>query len=262
MTDSPAPADAACRAGADPERLDRALVTRGLIATRERAQMAIKAGLVSVDGTRIMKPSAPVDSSAEVTVTSEPLPFVGRGGLKLDAALRHFRINPAKARCLDVGASTGGFTDCLLQRGAASVVAVDVGHGQLHASLVADPRVTNIEGVNIRYVSPGQFGDAFDIIAADVSFISLTLVLPAVAPLLRAGGFLIALIKPEFEAGRDAVGEGGVVRDAEAIRRARETVSRLATEGLGLRKLGMIPSPVRTGGNREYLACFRKPREA
>ncbi len=244
------------------ERLDRALVNRGLIESRERAQLAIKAGLVSVDGTRVTKPSTLVDSSSEITVDGEPMPFVGRGGLKLDAALRHFRINASNCRCLDVGASTGGFTDCLLQRGAASVVAIDVGHGQLHPNLKGDARVNNMEGVNARHLTPDQFGDPFDIIAVDVSFISLTLVLPAVAPMLRHGGFLIALIKPEFEAGREAVGEGGVVRDTEAIRRARDSVSQCATETLGLQKVGIIPSPIRTGGNREYLACFRRPKEA
>ena len=241
-------------------RLDRVLVFRGLVASRERAQMAVRAGLVSVNGTRITKSSTLVDASSVITLHGEPLSFVGRGGLKLDAALRFFRINASNARCLDVGASTGGFTDCLLQRGAAHVVAIDVGHGQMHPDLVSDPRVTQYEGLNARYLTPGQFGKPFDIITVDVSFISLTLILPVLVPLLRPGGFLVALIKPEFEVGRDAVGEGGVVRDTEAVRRARDTVSQCAAN-LQLRKLGVIPSPVRSGGNREYLACFRLPKE-
>jgi 23S rRNA (cytidine1920-2'-O)/16S rRNA (cytidine1409-2'-O)-methyltransferase len=243
------------------ERLDRVLVARGLAPTREKAQLLIRSGSVMLDGGPALKPSQMVAEDAAIAVTGEVLPYVGRGGLKLEAALRHFRINVRAARCLDVGASTGGFTDCLLQRGAAHVVALDVGHGQLHEKLRNDPRVTVLEGVNARHISADELGDPFDIVAADVSFISLTLIMPAIVPMLRAGGFLLALIKPEFEAGREAVGEGGIVRDPEAIRRARDRVSACATQELGLIKCGIVPSPVPTGGNREYLACFRKPME-
>ncbi|MBM3493204.1 MAG: TlyA family RNA methyltransferase [Armatimonadetes bacterium] len=243
------------------DRLDREMVARGLAPTRERAQLLIRGGTVAVDGKEAVKPSLGVTAESVIEVTGEVLPYVGRGGLKMEAALRHYRINVSGARCLDIGASTGGFTDCLLQRGASHVVAVDVGHGQIHESLKSDPRVTSHEGLNARYMTPDQFGGPFDLIAADVSFISLTLILPAAVPMLRAGGHLLALVKPEFEAGRDAVNERGVVRDPEAQRLARDRVSRCAEE-LGLVKQGIIPSPIITGGNREYLACFRKPKEA
>jgi len=243
------------------ERLDRAVVARGLAPSRERAQMLIRDGCVRVDDVVSLKPSMPVAADAVIAVTGEIMPYVSRGGLKLEAALRHFRINVRRARCLDVGASTGGFTDCLLQRGAAQVVAIDVGHGQMHESLRTDPRVECYEGVNARHIAPGQFGEPFDLIAVDVSFISLTLVLPAVAPMLRSGGYLIALVKPEFEAGREAVDERGVVRDEEARRRARERVAACAVNDLGLRKIGVLPAPTLGGRNREYLACFRKPQE-
>ncbi|NLH98821.1 MAG: TlyA family RNA methyltransferase [Chthonomonadales bacterium] len=244
------------------ERLDRALVARGLAPTRERAQMLIRGEAVTVDGQVVTKPSHPVGCDSELAVIGEVLPYVGRGGVKLEEALRRFRVNVSGARCLDIGASTGGFTDCLLQRGAAHVVALDVGHGQLHDSLRKDPRVTSMERVNARHITADQFDAPFDIVVADVSFISLTLVLPPAVSVLKPGGYLIALIKPEFEAGRDAVGERGVVRDPEAIRQARDRVSRCAVEDLGLTKLGIIPSPIITGGNREYLACFRRPKEA
>lgn len=232
------------------------MARRGLAPTRERAQMLIRGGAVLVDGLRALKPGQLVGTAAEIVITGEVLPYVGRGGLKLEAALRRFRVNVAGARCLDVGASTGGFTDCLLQRGAASVVAIDVGHDQLHESLRSDPRVESYEGVNARHVTPGQFGDPFDVIVVDVSFISLTLVMPALVPLMRSGGYLIVLIKPEFEAGREAVDPRGVVRAEADRQKARDRVTLCAAE-LGLTKLGLIPSPVRTGGNREYLACYR-----
>jgi len=245
---------------ADAERLDAAMVRRGLAPSRERAQMLIRTGCVTVDGVLARKPSQILGSDAAVAVTGEAMPYVSRGGLKLEAALRHFRINVTGARCLDVGASTGGFTDCLLQRGAAQVVAVDVGHGQLHESLRDDPRVVFYEGLNARYITPEEFGRDFDLIAVDVSFISATLVIPALVPLLKPGGFLIVLVKPEFEAGRDAVGTDGIVRSDEDRRRARDRVS-AAAGALGLTKLGVLPSPVRSSGNREYIACFRKPKE-
>lgn len=242
------------------ERLDIAMVRRSLAPSRERAQLLIRAGAVLVDGVEALKPAQPVTDDMEIVVVQEVLPYVSRGGAKLEAALRHFRINVQGARCLDVGASTGGFTDCLLQRGARRVVCVDVGHGQLHEKLRKDPRVELHEGVNARYLSAEVVGTAFDLIAVDVSYISATLVLPALVPLLRPGGFLIVLIKPEFEAGRDAVGLGGVVRSDEGRRRARERVSECAVN-LGLRKIGVVPSPIRTGRNREYLGCFRSPKE-
>ena len=244
------------------ERLDRALLRRGLAETRERAQLLIRGAVVRVDGAIVTKPSHLVTDNAAIVVEDEVLPYVGRGGIKLEAALRHFRVNVSGARCLDIGASTGGFTDCLLQRGATHIVALDVGHDQLHEKLRQDPRVTNLERINARYLTPDMFDALFDVVVVDVSFISLTIILPSAYSVLLPGGFLIALVKPEFEAGREAVGERGVVRDPEAIRYARDRVSRCATEELGLIKLGMIPSPIITGGNREYLACFRRPKEA
>jgi len=222
--------------------------------------MLIRTGCVTVDGTLARKPSQLVGPHSAITVTGEAMPYVSRGGLKLEAALRHFRINVSGARCLDVGASTGGFTDCLLQRGAAHVVAVDVGHGQLHLSLRDDPRVTCYEGVNARHITPENCGRDFDLITVDVSFISATLVIPALVPLLKPGGFLVILVKPEFEAGRDAVGSDGIVRSEDDRRMARDRVSATAA-ALGLTKVGVLPSPVRTSANREYLACFRKPKE-
>lgn len=247
---------------ATPERLDKAVFARGLAASRERARQLIEAGLVEVNGSVVLRPSALVESGDSLAVTGEALPYVGRGGLKLEAALRHFRINASGARCLDVGASTGGFTDCLLQRGASHVVALDVGHSQLAEQLIADPRVTNLEGVNARHITQETVPGPFDMVVADVSFISLTLVLPALAPLVRPGAYILALIKPEFEAGREAVDVRGIVRDSAARTRAIDRVCDCAVKDLGLEKRGVLPlDPVR-GRNREYFACFRAPRAA
>jgi 23S rRNA (cytidine1920-2'-O)/16S rRNA (cytidine1409-2'-O)-methyltransferase len=244
------------------ERLDRVIVARGLASSRERAQGLVEAGLVLVDGQVAEKVSQKVGEEAEIVVTGEALPYVGRGGVKLEAALKMFRINARGARCLDVGASTGGFTDCLLQRGAEHVTAIDVGHGQLAPKLQNDPRIELREGVNARYLSPEQFPEPFDIAAIDVSFISLTLILPAVAPLVRPGGHIIALVKPEFEAGREAVGARGIVRSAEARKKALHKVTAFAKDQLGLEVRGTMPSPLAGGsGNKEYIACLRRPAE-
>lgn len=240
-----------------PQRLDKMMSIRGLAPSRERAQMLIHAGLVLVEGQKAEKPSQPVDESAEIIVTGEVLPYVGRGGIKMEAALRRFRLNVRGAVCLDVGASTGGFTDCLLQRGAARVVAIDVGHDQMAPSLRSDPRVELREGINARYLTPDQFEQLFDLAAIDVSFISLTLILPAIVPLVRPGGHILALIKPEFEAGREAVGTKGIVRNPAARRSAVEKIMRFASENLGLEKRGVMEAPGVGGGNREYMACFR-----
>ncbi len=240
------------------ERIDKLVTQRGLANSRERAQMMIHAGLVVVNGKIIDKVGEKVDVESDIVVTGEALAYVGRGGLKLEAALKMFRINASKAVCLDVGASTGGFTDCLLQRGAERVVAVDVGHGQLAAKLVNDPRIELREGVNARYLSPEQFDSLFDIAVIDVSFISLTLILPAVDPLVRPGGHILALIKPEFEAGRENVGAGGVVRDPEARKRCLHKVTEFGNTELGLEVRGTMQAPV-TAKNKEYMVCFRKP---
>jgi 23S rRNA (cytidine1920-2'-O)/16S rRNA (cytidine1409-2'-O)-methyltransferase len=243
-------------------RLDKLMTERGLAASRERVQLLIGNGLVLVNGEQAEKASQPVAIDAEIAVTGEVLRYVGRGGLKLEAALRGLRLNVREARCLDVGASTGGFTDCLLQRGATHVTAVDVGHSQLAASLKADPRVELREGVNARYLSPEQFPELFDFATVDVSFISLTLVLPAVAPLVRPGGHILALVKPEFEAGREAVGARGIVRSPEARRGAVQRVIVAARDELRLEIRATFAAPHVPGTNRETFLCMRKPGEA
>lgn len=237
------------------ERLDRLLVARGLAGTRAKAQSLILAGQVFSGQQRLDKAGQLVPIDVELTIR-EPMPFVSRGGLKLAAALDQFGIELVGKICLDIGASTGGFTDCMLQRGAARVVAVDVGRGQLDWKLRQDSRVESREHVNARYLTPADFVDRFDIVTADVSFISLTKILPVVPPLLRAHAVVITLIKPQFEVGREEVGKGGIVRDEAAQRRVVEEITSFAS-GLGMRALGVIESPILgADGNREFLACF------
>jgi len=234
------------------QRLDVALVAGGHFPSRERAQEAIAAGLVRVNGQVVTKAAHKVGPADALEVTGDPIGYVGRGGLKLEAALDRFGIRPAGLVCLDVGASTGGFTDCLLRRGARLVYAVDVGRGQLHPSLRADPRVVAMEETDIRRVE--RLPEAPALAVVDVSFISLTLVLPAVVRLLAPGGQIVALIKPQFELGPAGVGKGGIVRDPRQHRRAVERVLGAAT-ALGLVGREVIESPVRGGdGNREFLA--------
>lgn len=236
------------------QRLDVALVTRGLFPSRERAQEAIAAGMVLVNGQVATKASRKVAPQDGLEVSGDPIGYVGRGGLKLDGALDAFGIVPGGLVCLDVGASTGGFTDCLLRRGARLVYAVDVGRGQLHPSLRADPRVVAMEETDIRTVT--HLPEAPALAAVDVSFISLTLVLPAVARLLAPGGQIVALIKPQFEVGPSGVGKGGIVRDPRQHRRAVDRVLGAAT-ALGLVARQVIESPITgTEGNREFLAWF------
>ncbi|MEP6754484.1 MAG: TlyA family RNA methyltransferase [Chthonomonadales bacterium] len=243
------------------ERLDVVVVSRGLASSRTRAQGLIKAGLVTVNGEVESRTNTPVEPEAAIEVTGVALPYVGKGGLKMEAALKTFRINVRGTRCLDVGASTGGFTDCLLQRGAASIVAIDVGHSQISPSLLEDPRVESREGVNARNLKPEDFDGLFDLAAIDVSFISLTLVLPAVAPLICEGGHIIALVKPEFEVGRAKVGARGIVRDTDARKGALKKITEFSHHELGLEVRGTAASPY-TGGNREYIICLRrKPTE-
>lgn len=236
------------------QRLDVALVTRGLFPSRERAQEAISAGMVLVEGRIITKAARKVTEAEALTVTGDPIGYVGRGGLKLEGALERFGINPAGQICLDVGASTGGFTDCLLQRGATRVYAVDVGRDQLHAALRSDPRVVVMEGTDIRQVD--SLPEAPSLISIDVSFISLTLVLPAVARLLAPGGQIICLIKPQFEVGPGGVGKNGIVRDPRQHQKAVDRVLGAAT-ALGLIPAPVIESPVLgTEGNKEFLTYF------
>jgi 23S rRNA (cytidine1920-2'-O)/16S rRNA (cytidine1409-2'-O)-methyltransferase len=238
-------------------RLDLLLVARGLAPTRERAQAMILSGLVEVEGRRVEKAGTPVDSGASVTVLGPPHPYVSRGGVKLAAALDAFHLSPEDLVCLDVGASTGGFTDCLLQRGARRVYAIDVGRGQLDAKLRADPRVVVRERVNARRLSAEVVPEPAGFAAMDLSFISVRLVLPGVVPLLAPGAGIVVLVKPQFEAGRREVPRGGIVRSAAVQRRVVEEIERFG-EGLGLSVLGVIPSPIRGArGNQEYLLAFR-----
>lgn len=226
--------------------------------TREQARRAIMAGIVEVDGARVDKPGRSVAADVEVMVAGPAEPFVSRGGRKLAAALDHFEIDPTGWTCLDVGASTGGFTDCLLERGARKVFAVDVGYGQLDYRLRNDERVVVMERVNARHLEPGSFDESFDLATFDLSFISLTKVVPAVVGHVRDGGLLLALVKPQFEAGRAEVGKGGIVRDETVRRQAIEsTVERL--EQLGLLRRGLFDSPVHGAkGNKEAFALLER----
>jgi len=238
-------------------RIDQLLVERGLADSRARAQALVMAGLVRVAGVAVDKPGRSCAPDAEIEVTAPEHPWVSRGGIKLAAALDAFGLSIAGCRCLDVGASTGGFTHVLLERGAASVVALDVGHGQLDWRLRNDPRVVVMEGVNARTLAPGDLAGAFDVITVDVSFISLRMVLPALLPFLAADGALVALVKPQFEVGKGRVGRGGVVRDA-ALR--EETIRDVLTaaEGLGLSCAGRLASPAPgPAGNVEELVLLR-----
>ena len=238
-------------------RLDLLLVERGLAPTREKAQALILAGLVEVDGRQGAKAGASYEETAEIAVAGPPHPYVSRGGVKLAAALDHFGIDPAGLVCLDVGASTGGFTDCLLQRGAARVYAVDVGHGQLDARLRSDSRVVVREKVNARALSAAEVGEPVDLAVADVSFISLRLILPAVAALAKAGAPIVTLVKPQFEAGRGEVPRGGVVKSEEVRHRVVGEIEE-AGRRLGLAVLGSIRSPIQGArGNEEFLLGFR-----
>jgi 23S rRNA (cytidine1920-2'-O)/16S rRNA (cytidine1409-2'-O)-methyltransferase len=217
----------------------------------------ILAGAVSVDGRRVDKAGTPVNDEADLAVAGPPHPYVSRGGVKLAAALDAFGFDPAGAVCLDVGASTGGFTDCFLQRGAAKVYAVDVGHGQLDAKLRADPRVVVGEKVNARSLSREHVPEPVRLAAIDVSFISTRLILPSVVPLLERGGAAVVLVKPQFEAGRAEVGKGGIVR-SEAVRlRVLGEVEDYGRRA-GLDPVGSLPSPIRGAhGNEEFLLGFR-----
>jgi 23S rRNA (cytidine1920-2'-O)/16S rRNA (cytidine1409-2'-O)-methyltransferase len=232
-------------------RLDQLLVERGLADSREKARALIIAGAVLIDGQRSDKPGRSVASDSQVSVTARP-PYVSRGGLKLAAALDHFSIEVAGKVCLDVGSSTGGFTDCLLQRGAARVWAIDVGHGQLDWKLRNDPRVIVREGVNARYLASETIPETFDLAVCDASFISATLLIPSIVPLLAESGQMIVLVKPQFEVGKGEVGKGGIVRDPTQHRAACDRVQ-ACVEAHGFRA-SIIESPILGAeGNREFL---------
>jgi 23S rRNA (cytidine1920-2'-O)/16S rRNA (cytidine1409-2'-O)-methyltransferase len=244
------------------QRLDDLLVARGLFASRSRAADAVRRGTVSVDGAAALKPGQSVAADAAISVDDPARDYVSRAALKLVAGLERFGFDPEGAEALDVGASTGGFTQVLLERDAMHVTALDVGHGQLHPRIAADPRVTSIEGLNARDLTAADLGGRVpDFVVCDVSFISLKLALPPALSLARAGAKAVLLVKPQFEAGREAIGKGGLLRDpAEAERVAARL--RLWLDGLsGWRTLGLHPSPIEGGdGNREFLLGGVKDR--
>jgi 23S rRNA (cytidine1920-2'-O)/16S rRNA (cytidine1409-2'-O)-methyltransferase len=237
-------------------RLDQIVLNRGLAPSRERARALVIAGQVTVDGQTVTKAGTPVDESATVALVAPDHPYVGRGGLKLAHALDTFGIAVAGRDCLDIGASTGGFTDVMLQRGAARVVALDVGHGQLDWRLRQDPRVVVLEHVNARTLTPDLIPGPVDLVTIDVSFISLTRILPVVPPLLKTGADIVALVKPQFEAGRGEVRKG-IIRDPAIHDRVLDEVSAAGAE-VGLTRVACTPSPI-TGqkGNVEFLVHFR-----
>ena len=242
-------------------RLDTLLVERGLVGSRERARALILAGDVRVNGQVATKAGVAVAADAEIALAAPDHPYVGRGGLKLAHALETFGIDVTGRLALDIGASTGGFTDVMLQRGASRVVALDVGHGQLDWKIRSDPRVVTIERTNARTLTPDALPDdarAFDLVTVDVSFISLRHILPVVPPLLRTGADVVALVKPQFEARREEVGKGGIVRDDEVRMRVVEEVA-AAADTLGLTRLAVIDSPIAgMEGNREFLMHLRQ----
>jgi 23S rRNA (cytidine1920-2'-O)/16S rRNA (cytidine1409-2'-O)-methyltransferase len=237
-------------------RLDKLIFERGLTPSRERAQAMILAGKVLVDGQKIEKAGAGVEPDAEIRLLGEDLKYVSRGGLKLEKALEHWKIDVTGKTCLDVGASTGGFTDCLLQHGATRVIAIDTGHGQIDFRLRQDTRVRLLEKTNARYLTGEQLGEAVDFVAMDVSFISATLVLPAVIAAafpIPVAGQLVVLVKPQFEVGRELVGKGGIVRDEASQLAAVEKVRKSLT-AQGFTQTEVIDSPILGAeGNREFL---------
>ena len=233
-------------------RLDRLLVDRGLTESREKAQALILAGLILVNGQKKEKCGALIDVQADVRLLGEPPRYVSRGGLKLEGALEHFRVNPDAKVCLDVGASTGGFTDCLLQHGAGRVFAVDAGTNQLDWKLRHDTRVVVLEKTNARYLTFDRIGTPAELVTIDVSFISVTVILPALVPLLASPAELLVLVKPQFEVGKGQVGKGGIVRDPALHQESVAKVSRKLLE-LGFAQLASMESPLLGAeGNREF----------
>jgi 23S rRNA (cytidine1920-2'-O)/16S rRNA (cytidine1409-2'-O)-methyltransferase len=248
-------------------RLDKLLVERGMFPSRERAQAMILAGRVLVDEQKVEKPGTAVEEASEIRILGEDLRYVSRGGLKLEAALEHWNIDLTGRFCIDVGASTGGFTDCMLQHGAARVLAVDTGYGQIAQKLRDDARVELLERTNARNLSPGDLPAGISFVAVDVAFISATLVLPPVVVAIRSQAHVeplreaVILVKPQFEAGREHIGKGGIVRDPEAHRLSIERVKSCAA-ALGAGSMDLIDSPILgTEGNREFLLYVRFAQE-
>jgi 23S rRNA (cytidine1920-2'-O)/16S rRNA (cytidine1409-2'-O)-methyltransferase len=242
------------------ERIDKLLTEQGFAASRAKAQALVMAGVVLVDEKRVEKPAETYPPEATIRIKGESAEskYVSRGGLKLEKALEHFHIRVNGYICLDVGASTGGFTDCLLKNGAEKVVAVDVGTNQLAWKLRSDPRVDARENVNARHLKPEDFDAPFDLIVMDVSFISVTKIVAALVPLLKPDGRIVTLIKPQFEVGRGEVGKGGIVRDPEKHSRVVDEINRYAI-GCGLKLGGVVDSPILGAeGNKEFLALYEK----
>lgn len=242
------------------ERIDKLLTEQGFAASRAKAQALVMAGVVLVDEKRVEKPAETYFPTATIRIKGETpeSKYVSRGGLKLEKALEHFHIRVDEYLCLDIGASTGGFTDCLLANGAEKIVAVDVGTNQLDWKLRSDPRVDARENVNARHLTPEDFDAPFDLIVMDVSFISVTKIMAALVPLLKPGGRIVTLIKPQFEVGRSEVGKGGIVRDPEKHARVVDEINRYAI-GCGLKVSGVIDSPILGAeGNKEFLAFYEK----
>ncbi len=235
------------------ERLDKLLYNRGLAQSREHAKRLILAGLIIVNEQKIDKAGTLVPENVEIRILGQEHPYVGRGGVKLERALQEFRIDPTGKIAIDIGASTGGFTDCLLQHGAKKVYAVDVGYGQLAWKLVTDPRVINLERTNVRYLSPGDFPEQMDIATIDLSFISLTKILLPVSSLLKLQADIIALVKPQFEIGKGEVGKGGIVKSTEKHQQVIQKISEYA-ESIRIAVKNVIESPIKGArGNTEFL---------
>ncbi|GES44416.1 hemolysin [Rhizobium dioscoreae] len=244
----------------EPQRLDQLLVTLSLFASRSRARDAIQRGTVTVNGKIVTKPGALFSENAKISIDDPAQDYVSRAALKLVAALDHFGLDPRGQHCLDVGASTGGFTEVLLQRGATHVTAIDVGHDQMHPRIADDPRVTNIEGLNARNLTAEDIGEPFTFVVSDVSFISLKLALAPVLALAEPGARAALLVKPQFEAGRDAIGKAGLLKDPSSAPAVAAELERWFTEDMGWQSLGLIASPIAGGdGNQEFLLAGIKP---
>ena len=243
------------------ERLDKLLVERGFVQSRERSRALIMAGKVTVGGKVIDKPGTQVDVEAKLQLRGADPPYVSRGGEKLEGALQVFGVNPQGMVVMDVGASTGGFTDCILQKGARKVYAVDVGYGQLAWKLQKDPRIVNLERRNIRYLEREEVQEQVDLILIDTSFISIEKFLPHLLGFLRKGGFILSLVKPQFEVGKGEVGKGGVVRDSTLHQKVIDRISKFSQE-LGLKVLGVTESPLLgPKGNKEFFIYLKKENE-
>lgn len=241
-------------------RLDQLLVTLGLFASRSRARDAVSRGTVKVGGKVVTKAGALFSEDVAIEIDDPAQDYVSRAALKLVAALEHFGLDPAGHHCLDVGASTGGFTEVLLQRGAAHVTAVDVGHGQMHPRIAADPEVTNIEGLNARNLTAADIGYPVTFVVSDVSFISLKLALAPALGIAETGALAVLLVKPQFEAGREAIGKGGLLKDPSSGPAVAAGLERWFTGEMGWKSFGLIPSPIIGGdGNQEFLLAGTKP---